>query len=182
MPVFWHTNPPESSASACFGSSLFILMNGRSFPDLLDFIRSDSAWLILLKSSSSLNSLTEMLLDTPLNTKNLLFEASAEWYDFGSDTLTFDPKTCFALQDSKILRSISYENPAFLWLLDLKNSEAWMVPPQFAHDSACCIKFRVNTHGNKWSPVFITEGGVVGWLAGGREGDPEVFLFLLAGV
>ena len=26
------------------------------------------------------------------------------------------------------------------------------------------------------------EGGVVGWLAGGREGDPEAFLFLLAEV
>ena len=26
------------------------------------------------------------------------------------------------------------------------------------------------------------EGGVVGWLAGGREGDPEAFVFLLAGV
>ena len=25
-------------------------------------------------------------------------------------------------------------------------------------------------------------GGVAGWLAGGREGDPEAFLFLLAGV
>ena len=35
-----------------------------------------------------------MLFDTPLNTKNLLFEAPAEWYDFGSDTLTFGPKTC----------------------------------------------------------------------------------------
>ena len=49
----------ESSDLACFGSSLFILMNGRSFPDLLDFIRSASVWLILLKSSSSLNALTE---------------------------------------------------------------------------------------------------------------------------
>ena len=25
-------------------------------------------------------------------------------------------------------------------------------------------------------------GGVAGWLAGGREGDPGAFLFLLAGV
>ena len=25
-------------------------------------------------------------------------------------------------------------------------------------------------------------GNVVGWLAGGREGDPEAVLFLLAGV
>ena len=25
-------------------------------------------------------------------------------------------------------------------------------------------------------------GGVVGWLAGGREDDPKAFLFLLAGV
>ena len=34
-----------------------------------------------------------MLLDTPLKTKILSFLASAEWYDFGSDTLTFFPKT-----------------------------------------------------------------------------------------
>ena len=72
MPVFWHTSPPEISASACFGSSLFILMNGNSFPVLLDFIRSASAWVILLKSSSSLNLLTVMLFDTPLNTKCLI--------------------------------------------------------------------------------------------------------------
>ena len=26
------------------------------------------------------------------------------------------------------------------------------------------------------------EGGMVGWLAGGREGESEAFLFLLAGV
>ena len=26
-----------------------------------------------------------------------LFEASTEWYDFGSDNLTFGPKTCFIL-------------------------------------------------------------------------------------
>ena len=36
-----------------------------------------------------------MLLDTPLKTKT--FEASVEWYDFGSDTLTFGPKTCCIL-------------------------------------------------------------------------------------
>ena len=53
---------------------------------------------------------------------------------------------------------------------DLKNSEARMVLPQFAYDSDCCIKFWVNTR------------GVMGWLAGGREGDPKAFLFLLAGV
>ena len=72
MPVFWQTSPLKSSALACFGLSLFILMNGRSFPDLLDFIRSASEWVILLNSSSSLNSLTGMLIDTPLNTKYLL--------------------------------------------------------------------------------------------------------------
>ena len=51
-------------ASACFGLSLLILMNSRFLPDLFDVIRSASAWLILLKSSSSLNSFTEMLSDT----------------------------------------------------------------------------------------------------------------------
>ena len=49
-----------------------ILMNGSSFPDLLNFIRSASAWVILLKSSSSLNSIIEMLFDTPSNTKYTL--------------------------------------------------------------------------------------------------------------
>ena len=53
MPVFWHTSPPESSASACFGSSRFIFINGRSLPVLFYFILSASAWDILLKSSSS---------------------------------------------------------------------------------------------------------------------------------
>ena len=71
MPVFWHTSPPESGASACFWLSLLILMNGRSLSDLLDFIRSASAWLILLTSSSSLNSFILMLIDTSLNTKTL---------------------------------------------------------------------------------------------------------------
>ena len=78
MPVFWHTSPPESSASACFWLSLLILMNGRSLSDLLDFIHSALEWLIFLKSSSHLNSFILMLIDTPLNTKTLLFEASAE--------------------------------------------------------------------------------------------------------
>ena len=47
MPVFWHTSPPESKASACFGSSLFIFINGKSLPVLFYFIRSalDSDWL-----------------------------------------------------------------------------------------------------------------------------------------
>ena len=53
-------------------------MNGRSLPDVFDFIRSASTWVILLKSSSSLKSFIVMLFDTPLNTKNLLFEAFAE--------------------------------------------------------------------------------------------------------
>ena len=30
-----------------------------------------------------------MLLDTPLKTKTFPFEASAKWYDFGNDNLTF---------------------------------------------------------------------------------------------
>ena len=94
MPVFWHISPLEISASACFGSSLFIFINGRSLPVLFDFILSASAWVILLKSSSCLKSSSVMLLDTPLKTKILSFLASAEWYDFGSDTLTFFPKTC----------------------------------------------------------------------------------------
>ena len=73
MPVFWHINPPEISASACFGSSHLSLIKGRSLPVLLDFIRSASAWVILLKSSNSLKSFTVMFIDTPLKTKILLF-------------------------------------------------------------------------------------------------------------
>ena len=43
MPVFWHISPREISASAYFGSSLFIFINGRSLPVLFDFILSASA-------------------------------------------------------------------------------------------------------------------------------------------
>ena len=68
----------ESSVLACFGLSLLIFMNGRSLPVLFDFIHSASAWFTLLKSSSSSKSLIVMLIDHPLNTKNLFFEASAE--------------------------------------------------------------------------------------------------------
>ena len=78
MPVFWHINPPEISASTCFVLSHLILIKGRSLPVHLDFIRSASAWVILLKSSNSLKSFTVMFIDTPLKTKILLFEASAE--------------------------------------------------------------------------------------------------------
>ena len=94
MPVFWHISPPEISASACFGLSHFTFMKGRSLPVLFDFILSASAWVILLKSSSCLKSSSDILLDTPLKTKILSFFASAEWYDFGSDILTFGPKIC----------------------------------------------------------------------------------------
>ena len=78
MPVFWHINPPEFSASASFGLSHLILIKGRSLPVLLDFIRSSSAWVIFLKSSNSLISFTVMFIDTPLKTKILLSETSAE--------------------------------------------------------------------------------------------------------
>ena len=88
MPVFWHISLPEISASACFGLSHFTLMKGRSLPVLFYFILSASASVILLKSSSSLKSSSDVLLDTPLKTKTLSFFASAEWYDLGSDILT----------------------------------------------------------------------------------------------
>ena len=94
MPIFWHISPLEISVSACFGSSHFIFIKGRSLPVLFDFILSASAWEILLKSSSSLKSSSVMLLDTPLKTKTFPVFASAEWYDLGSDILTFFPKTC----------------------------------------------------------------------------------------
>ena len=69
MLVFWRINLLEISASACFGLSHLILIKGRSLPVLLDFIRSASAWVILLKSSNSLKSFTVMFIDTPLKTK-----------------------------------------------------------------------------------------------------------------
>ena len=83
---------PEISASACFGLSHFIFIQGRSLPVLSDFILSASACEILLKSSSSLKSSSVMLLDTPLKTKTLPFFVSAEWYDLGSYILTFSRK------------------------------------------------------------------------------------------
>ena len=100
MPVFWHISPPEISASACFGLSHFIFIKDRSLPVIFDFVLSASAWEILLKSSSSLNSSNVVLLDTPLKTKTFSFFASAEWYDLGSDILTFSPKTCCILARS----------------------------------------------------------------------------------
>ena len=78
MLFFWHTISPEGNAFACFGFSHLILMNGRLYLFFLISYVLASAWLILLKSSSSLKSFIVMLLDTPLNTKNLLFEAFAE--------------------------------------------------------------------------------------------------------
>ena len=78
MPVFWHINAPEMSASACFGSSHFILIKGRSLPDLLHAILSASAWVILLNSSSSLKSSIVTFVDTALNTKIFPFVASAD--------------------------------------------------------------------------------------------------------
>ena len=121
MPVFWHISPPEISALACFGSSLFIFIYGRSLPVLFDFILSASAMVILLKSSSCLKSSSVMLLDTPLKTKILSFLASAEWYDFGSDNFFLENLLHFwlALQDGEIFGSISYENPTIFCLLDL---------------------------------------------------------------
>ena len=65
MPVFWHINPPEISASTCFLSSHLSLIKGRSLPVLLDFIRSASAWIILLKSSNFLKSFPVMFIDVP---------------------------------------------------------------------------------------------------------------------
>ena len=82
------------SASACFESSHFILIKGRSLPDLLDVILSASAWVIVLNSNSSLKSSIVTFVDTPLNTKIVPFVAFAECYDLGSDTFTFFPKTC----------------------------------------------------------------------------------------
>ena len=107
-----------------------------------------------------MKSSSVMLLDTPLKTKTFCFEASAEWYDFGSDTLMFGLKTsCILGSLCRIAKSLgvrfSYENPALLRLLDLVNSEAWMVLPQFAHDSNLCVKLWVNICGNEWSPIFV---------------------------
>ena len=94
MSVFWHINPHKISASACFGLSH--LIKGRSLPVLLDFIRSASAWVILLKSINSLKSFTVMFIDTPLKTKILPFEAVVYSSDF-----TFN-KFCVRIFPSKL--------------------------------------------------------------------------------
>ena len=145
MPVFWHISPHEISASACFWLSHFTFIKGRSLPVLFHFILHASAWVILLKSSSCLKSSSVMLLDTPLKTKILSFFASAEWYGFASDILTFFLKLAAFLARSagwQIFGSIFYENPTIFCLLDLQNSEVWMVLPRFAHDFNWCVKFR----------------------------------------
>ena len=74
------------SASACFVLSHLILIKGRSLPDLLGFIRSASAWVILLKSSSSLKSSIFTLSDTPLKTRFFLL-----WHLRGDRTLVVTP-------------------------------------------------------------------------------------------
>ena len=56
MPVFWDTNPPEMSASACLVLSHLILIKGRYLPDLLDFLRD----------FVEIKRFFETLFDTPL--------------------------------------------------------------------------------------------------------------------
>ena len=46
MPVFWLISTREISALACFGSSIFIFINGMSSPVLFDFILSALSWVI----------------------------------------------------------------------------------------------------------------------------------------
>ena len=94
--------------------------------------------MILLKSSSCLKSSSDMLLDTPLKTKTLSFFAFAEWYDLGSDILTFPENLLhfwLALQDSKVFGSISYEDPAVFCLFDfivvIKTACTFMMPGDF---------------------------------------------------
>ena len=102
-----------------------------------------------------------MLLDTPFKTKTSLFEASAEWYDFGNDTLTFLPKTCCILGSlCRMAKSLGV-SPAILRLLDFENSEVQMVLPQFAHDPYLRVELWVNTCRYKWSLVFVAGGGMV---------------------
>ena len=95
MPIFWHISPLEISASACFGLSHFILIKGRS-----------------LHGRST----------TPLKTKTFPFLASAEWYDLGSDTLTFFLKTCSILgQLCTMAKPLGVSpmkiQPFFVWLI-----------------------------------------------------------------
>ena len=73
MHVFWHISPHEISALSCFGLSHFILIKGRSLSVRLDFILSALAWVILLKSSSSLKFSNVKFLDTPLKTRTFPF-------------------------------------------------------------------------------------------------------------
>ena len=142
-------------------------MKGRSLPVLFDFILSASTWMILLKSSSCLKSSSDMLSDAPLKTKTLSFFASAEWYDLGSDILTFFPKTCCIFGSlCRMAKSLGVSpmkiQPFFVCLI--------------------CKTLRFGWHCLSSLTILIGMlsfgGGMVGWLAGGREGDPEAFLFL----
>ena len=57
-----------------------------------------------------------------------------------------------------------------------------MVLPQFAHDPYLRVELFVNTCGYEWSPVFVAGERHSGLTSGGRKGESEAFLFLLAGV
>ena len=104
----------------------------------------------------------------------------------GSDTLTFGPKTCFILVSLCRIAKSSGVSPIkiqpFEDCLILKTLKlGWYCL------SSLIICIGVLNFGS--IPMAISGalflydvGGMVGWLAGGREGDPEAFLFLLAGV
>ena len=87
----------------------------------------------LLKSSSSLESSSVMLLDAHLKTKTFPFEASAEWYHFGSNSLTLSPKACCILGSlcriGKSLGVSPMKIQRFCVFLVLKTLEVWMVLP-----------------------------------------------------
>ena len=65
--------PSRNECYSLFWLSLFILIKSMSLLELLDLILSASAWVILLKSSSSLKSSSLTLVDTQLKAKILYF-------------------------------------------------------------------------------------------------------------
>ena len=87
-----------------------------------------------------------------LENQNLIFLVSAEWYDFGSDTLTFFLKTCCIFGSlCRMAKSLGVSpmkiQPFFVCLICKTLTFGWYWP-QFAHDFNWRVKFGVNTCGN----------------------------------
>ena len=100
-----------------------------------------------------------MSLDTPLKTKIFSFFASAEWYDSGSDTLTFFSKTCyifgsFCRMEKSLGVSPMKIQPFFVSLICKTLRMGWYCLSSLM----ILIELLVNTCGYEWSLIFIIWG------------------------